>query len=136
MIGIAIITHGHFGEELLRTAQEIVGRQEEILAFSVTSETGMDNVCRFIEDAMSQLHSANGVLFLVDMLGGTPCNATILKTKGSKAEVVTGINLYMLISAFTHRSHLDLRALALKAAEDGKRAIGLPKDLLIKKAAT
>ena len=70
------------------------------------------------------------------MLGGTPCNAAILKTKDATAEVVTGINLYMLISAFTHRSHLDLRALALKAAEDGKRAINLPKDLLIKRTAT
>src|SRR5262245_34029692 len=120
MIGIAIITHGHFGEELLRTAQEIVGRQEEALAFSVTSETGMENVCQFIEEAANRLQSSGGVLFLVDMLGGTPCNAAVLKTKGATAEVVTGINLYMLISAFTHRSHLDLRALALKAAEDGK----------------
>jgi PTS system mannose-specific IIA component len=133
MIGIAIVTHGHFGEELLRTAQEIVGRQENVLAFSVTSETGMDNVCRFIDEAMGQLKT-EGVLFLVDMLGGTPCNATVLKTKNTSAEIVTGINLYMLISAFTHRSHLDLRALALKAAEDGRRAIGLPKDLLMKKA--
>src|SRR5688572_4789925 len=104
MIGIAIITHGHFGEELLRTAQEIVGRQEKVQAYAVTSETGMDNVCRFIDEAMDTLHSSDGVLFLVDMLGGTPCNTALLKTKESKAEVVTGINLYMLISAFTHRS--------------------------------
>ncbi len=134
-IGVAIITHGHFGEELLRTAQEIVGRQEKVLAFSVTSETGMDNVCQFIDESMKSLQPIEGVLFLVDMLGGTPCNATVLKTQGAQAEVVTGINLYMLISAFTHRGRLDLRALALKTAEDGKRAIGLPKDLLVKKAA-
>lgn len=135
MIGIALITHGHFGEELLRTAQEIVGRQEQAVAFSVTSETGMDNVCTFIETAMKTLPSDQGVLFLVDMLGGTPCNAAVLKTRDEAADVVTGVNLYMLISAFTHRTHLDLHALALKVAEDGKRAIGLPKDLLLKKAA-
>jgi PTS system mannose-specific IIA component len=134
MIGVAIITHGHFGEELLRTAQEIVGKQEAVLAYSVTSETGMENVCGFIEQAIDQLHSSDGVLFLVDMLGGTPCNTAVLKTKEAQAEVVTGINLYMLISSFTHRTHLDLRSLALKVAEDGKRAIGLPKDLLLKKA--
>jgi PTS system mannose-specific IIA component len=135
MIGVAIITHGQFGEELLRTAQDIVGRQDHVLAFSVTSETGMDNVCKFIDQALNDLKTAEGVLFLVDMLGGTPCNASLLKTKEAQAEVVTGINLYMLISSFTHRSHLDLRALALKVAEDGRRAIGLPKDLLLKKAA-
>ena len=134
MIGVAILTHGHFGEELLRTAQDIVGRQEAVLAFSVTSETGMDHVGRFIEEAIERLHTPDGVLFLVDMLGGTPCNTTVLKTKEARAEIVTGINLYMLISAFTHRTHMDLRALALKAAEDGRRAIGLPKDLLLKKA--
>ncbi len=135
MIGVAVITHGHFGEEILRTAQEIVGKQEAALAYAVTSETGSPDLCRFIEDALNQLPEAQGVLFLVDMLGGTPCNTTLLKTKESKAEVVTGVNLYMLISAFTHRSHLDLHALAVKAAEDGKRAIGLPRDLLAKKAA-
>jgi mannose PTS system EIIA component len=135
MIGIAIITHGHFGEELLRTAQDIVGKQEEVQAFSMTCETGMDNVCRFIEESVTRFGAADGVLILVDMLGGTPCNTAVLKTKEARAEVVTGINLYMLISAFTHRPHMDLRSLALKAAEDGKRAIGLPKDLLLKKKA-
>src|SRR5262245_57770450 len=132
MIAVAILTHGHFGEELLRTAQEIVGKQESAVAFSVTSNTGMDNLCRFVDETLESFKSAEGVLFLVDMLGGTPCNTTLLKTKESKSEIVTGVNLYMAISAFTHRSHLDLRALALKAAEDGKRAIGLPRDLLLK----
>jgi PTS system mannose-specific IIA component len=136
VIGIAILTHGHFGAELLRTAQDIVGKQDNVLAFSVTSDTGMDNVCQFIEESLERFNKADGVLFLVDMLGGTPCNTAILKSKDARAEVVTGVNLYMVISSFTHRTHLDLRALALKAAEDGKRAIGLPKDLLVKKAAT
>ena len=133
MIGVVILTHGHFGEELLRTAQEIVGRQDAVLTYAVTSETGMDNLCQFIDAALAKLHSPDGVLFLVDMLGGTPCNSTLLKTKDAKAEIVTGVNLYMAISAFTHRTHLDLRSLALKVAEDGKRAIGLPKDLLAKR---
>jgi PTS system mannose-specific IIA component len=136
MIGVVVLTHGHFGEEILRTAQEIVGRQDATLAFSVTSETGMENLGRFIDTAMVQLKTTEGVLFLVDMLGGTPCNTTLLKTKDAHAEIVTGVNLYMLISAFTHRTQLDLRALALKVAEDGKRAIGLPKDLLAKRTPT
>src|SRR5437879_7927517 len=120
MMGVVILTHGHFGEELLRTAQEIVGRQESTLTYAVTSDTGMENLARFVEEAMDKLHTPDGVLFLVDMLGGTPCNTTLLKTKDAKAEIVTGVNLYMLISAFTHRARLDLRSLALKVAEDGK----------------
>ena len=134
MIGLAILTHGHFGEELLRTAQEIVGRQEDVLAFSVTSETGMDPIGHFIEETLARFQALDGVLFLVDMLGGTPCNTTVLKTKEARAEIITGVNLYMVVSALTHRTQMDLRSLAVKAAEDGRRAISLPKDLLVKKS--
>lgn len=134
MIGIVVITHGHFGQELILTAEEIVGRQEAAIALSVTAETGIDGLCQAIGEAMTQLQPQEGVLFLVDMLGGTPCNTVLMKVKTVATEVVTGVNLYMLISAFTHRTHLDLRALALKASEDGKRAIVLAKDLLLKKA--
>lgn len=133
-IGIVVVTHGHFGRELLQTAEDIVGRQDAALAISVTSETGVDWLCRAVEDAYVRLKSSEGVLYLVDMLGGTPCNTSLLKTKNLNAEVVTGVNLYMLISALTHRGHLDLRSLAAKAAEDGQRAIALAKDLLLKRA--
>jgi len=136
MIAVTVITHGHFGEELLRTAQDIVGKQEQIQAFGVTSETGVEHVCQFVEQALATNESPDGMLFLVDMMGGTPCNSALLKTKDKAAEIVTGVNLYMMISAFTHRTRLSLKDLALKVAEDGKRAITLPKDLLAKKAAS
>ncbi len=67
------------------------------------------------------------------MLGGTPCNTALIQTKDKPAEVVTGVNLYMLLSAFTHREKLDLKALAPKVSEDGKRAIVLAKELLMKR---
>ena len=70
---------------------------------------------------------------MVDMLGGTPCNIALLKTKDKAAEVITGVNLYMILSSFTHRESLDLKALAAKAAEDGRRAIILAKELFMKK---
>ena len=136
MIAIAIITHGHFGEELLRTAQEIVGRQEQVRAFSVSSETSLDHVGKFVEDTLRANDSPDGVIFFVDMLGGTPCNSALLKSKDSVSEIVTGVNLYMLISAFTHRSHLSIHDLAVKVAEDGKRAIVMPKALLAKKVSS
>ena len=134
MIGVVVVTHGHFGRELLRTAEEIIGRQEAAVGISVTHETGSESLSRSLEEAWNRLQSPEGVLFLVDMLGGTPCNTALLQTARLKAEIVTGVNLYMLVSAFTRRSQMDLRSLALKVAEDGRRAIRLPKDLLLKKA--
>jgi PTS system mannose-specific IIA component len=135
MITILVITHGHFGDELLRTAQEIAGRQESVAAISVTPEMGTDSVGEALDRCLDRLRSMEGYLILVDMLGGTPCNTALLRTKDKKAEVVTGVNLYMLLSGFTHRDQLEVKALAQKVSEDGKRAIVLAKDLLLKRLA-
>jgi PTS system mannose-specific IIA component len=135
MIAIILITHGQFGQELLRTAQDIVGRQEGVAALSVTPEMGLENVSQALGETIERLASPDGVLIMVDMLGGTPCNTALLKTKDLSAEVITGVNLYMLLSSFTHRERMDLKALAGKVAEDGKRAIVLAKDLLLKRLA-
>ncbi len=133
MIGILIVTHGFFGQELLQTAQNIVGHQKEAISIPVTSETGIDALSQAVDDALKRLDSGNGVLCFVDMLGGTPCNTVMMKSKNIQADVVTGVNLYMLISAFTHREQMDVKTLALKVSDDGKRAIVLPKDLLLKR---
>jgi PTS system mannose-specific IIA component len=75
----------------------------------------------------------HGLLILVDMLGGTPCNVAMMKTKDIPAEIVTGVNLYMLISAFRNRAALSFRDLAAKVSEDARRAVVRPKELLKKK---
>lgn len=133
MIPIIVITHGQFGQELLRTAEDIVGRQEQIAAISVTSEVGLDDVSKRLGEILERLPSPDGHLILVDMLGGTPCNTALMKTKDMPSEVVTGVNLYMLLSSFTHRGHMDLKTLSKKVAEDGRRAVVLAKDLLLKR---
>jgi len=135
MISVIVITHGQFGQELLRTAQDIVGRQEAVAALSVTPEMGPENVTQALTETIDRMGSADGTLILVDMLGGTPCNTALLKTRNLSAEVVTGVNLYMVLSSFTHRDKMDVKTLAGKVAEDGKRAIVLAKDLLMKRLA-
>ena len=135
MIVVMIMTHGQFGQEILRTAQDIAGRQENVAALSVTPEMGLDQVSQALIEAIARFPSADGYLILVDMLGGTPCNTALLKTKDLNSEVVTGVNLYMVLSSFTHRGDMDLKALAAKVAEDGKRAVVLAKDLLKKRMA-
>ncbi len=129
MIAIIVITHGQFGQELLRTAQDIVGRQEGVTSLSVTPDMGPESLGQALGAMVDQLN-ADGYLIMVDMLGGTPCNTALLKTRNVPSEIITGVNLYMLISSFTHREKLELHELASKAAEDGKRAIVLAKELL------
>jgi PTS system mannose-specific IIA component len=135
MISVIVITHGQFGQELLRTAQDIVGRQEAVAAIAVTPEMGLDHVGQALKDALEKFSSSEGHLIMVDMLGGTPCNTALLKTKDLPAEVVAGVNLYMLLSSFKNRDKMDLKALAAKVSEDGKKAIVLAKDLFMKRIA-
>jgi PTS system mannose-specific IIA component len=135
MISIIVITHGQFGQELLRTAQDIAGRQESVAALAVTPEMGQENVLHALQETLDRLNSADGTLILVDMLGGTPCNTALMKTKNMTAEVLTGVNLYMILSSFTHRDKMDLKSLTTKVAEDGRRAIVSAKDLLMKRLA-
>src|ERR1051325_10476546 len=101
MISVIVITHGQFGQELLRTAQDIVGRQDHVMALAVLPEMGLDSVAAALKEGLNHLNSPEGHLILVDMLGGTPCNTSLLKTKDIKAEVITGVNLYMILSSFT-----------------------------------
>ncbi len=135
MISIIVITHGQFGQELLRTSQDIAGRQDHVAALSVTPDMGIDQVSQGLGELIDRFGGAEGTLVFVDMLGGTPCNTALMKTKTMNAEVITGVNLYMLLSAFNNRGKMDLKSLAAKVAEDGKRAIVLAKDLLMKKLA-
>jgi PTS system mannose-specific IIA component len=133
MIGVVVITHGTFGREVLRTAQDIIGDQEHIAGIALTPDMGAEGLRALIHDAQKQLSGVDGILYLVDMLGGTPCNVILLHTKDQAAEVVTGVNLYMLLSAFKNRETMDLKTLTKRVAEDGSKSITLPKDLLAKK---
>jgi mannose PTS system EIIA component len=133
MISVIVITHGTFGQELLRTAQDIVGKQDYVEGLSVASQMGVDHVMKAVKDVLERLKTPEGYLICVDMMGGTPSNTALLSTKDMLCEVVTGVNLYMLISAFSNRPKMDLKTLAAKVAEDGRRAIILPKELLAKR---
>lgn len=133
--GILIITHGLLGKALLECCQEIVGRQERAESIALLPDEGVEDLRRRIENAYPRLNAGGGVLILVDMLGGTPCNTGVLFAKEKPVEVLTGVNLYMLISAFTHRSMMTLQGLAMKAGEDGRRSIVSAKTLLLKKTA-
>jgi len=134
MIGIVVITHGVFGQDLLRTAQDIIGAQEDVLGIALTSAMSLEALRTLIAEHQQRHGGADGILYLVDMLGGTPCNAALLQTKDHPAEIVSGVNLYMMLSAFKNRAALDLKSLAVRVAEDGRKSITLPKDLLAKRA--
>ncbi|HAM39411.1 MAG: hypothetical protein A2474_04185 [Elusimicrobia bacterium RIFOXYC2_FULL_34_12] len=125
MINILIITHEDFGATLLKTAQNIMGEQEFSVAISVANNEDPGTVEIRLEKIIQSLKIKNGLLILLDLVGGTPsiiCTS-LLKRFNEKVEILSGVNLYMVLSAFTHRQKLTLLELKEKVLSDAKASI-------------
>jgi len=125
MINLLIVTHGEFGAYLLEAAESIIGRQAEgVKALSISSRLSLEEVRLRLEKAVEELLSRDGLVLLTDMPGGTPGNLALPLAKAKpNVAIVSGLNLYMLISAFKNRKDLALPALVEKIVSDGRRSI-------------
>ncbi len=132
MIGIVIVTHGELGTELLRTAQEIVGKLAGVEAVSVHASEQIDKARKKIEAALQRVNDGSGVLILTDLFGGTPSNLVLSYLETGRLEVVTGANLPMLMKLPSLREEGDLRALADNLAKYGQRNILVASEFLAK----
>jgi PTS system mannose-specific IIA component len=134
MIGIVIVTHGDLGTELLRTAQEIVGKSPGVEAVSIHVSEQIDKARKKIEAALQRVNDGSGVLILTDLFGGTPSNLALSYLEAGRLEVVTGVNLPMLMKLPSLREEGDLRALADHLAKYGQRNILVASEFLAKQA--
>src|SRR5258708_38206283 len=112
MIGVLIATHGEFGNSLLSTLRMILGETEGLESIVLSSEDSMDSFMDKMDKALKAVDpKETGSLVLVDMLGGTPFNVAVQMAQKRKVEVVTGVNLPMLIKVSSHRDETDLKFL-------------------------
>ena len=130
MIGLLIVTHCDLGKELLNAAEFIVGKIDGAAAVAITETAGSEMIRRRIEDKAKTLDTGDGIILLTDMFGGTPSNISLSFLKENKVEVLTGVNLPMVIAIIQNRSTLKLPSLAQKAQEAGKGGISLASKLL------
>ena len=130
MIGLLIISHCDLGKEFLNAAELIVGRLEASGYVSITQTTESSDMLKEISQKITALNSGKGVLVLTDMFGGTPSNLSLSFLKEEKVEVLTGVNLPMVIAVATDRNDLTLSELGQKAEQAGKRSITLAGKLL------
>jgi len=129
-----VATHGGLAEELLRTAEGIVGKLERCEAVSVGVGTSMDDARARFAEAVKRVDEGDGALVLTDMFGGTPANLA-LTFLDEKVEVVTGVNLPMLLKLATARAEkLDVQAMAELVAGHGQKNITLASALLRSRA--
>ena len=135
MINILILSHCELTKELIKTAEVIAGKQENL--FYIEQDIKNENLASLqnrINEILQKINNEKGTLILTDMLGGTPCNAAMLLTKIYNIEIITGVNLPMILSAiFTSKVSQTAKDLAAKVLIDGKKSIVDAKQLLLEK---
>ena len=130
MIGLLIISHCNLGKEFLNAAEFIVGRLEAADAISITQTTESEDLLKTISKKIKDLNRGKGVLVLTDMFGGTPANLSLSFLKEESVEVLTGVNLPMVVAVAQDRNRLTLSELGEKAQQAGRRSIALAGKLL------
>ncbi len=121
-VGIIVVAHGDYGTATLRTAELILGPIEDCASISVDVAQDVTETVQRLEDAAHRLDKGAGVIILTDMFGGTPTNLSLALLAKHKIEVVTGLNLPMVLKVFSARSQ-PLEELAIMAGEAGKSGI-------------
>lgn len=123
-IKIIIMTHGNLGREFHNTVQDIMGSSDDIEIFDVYRSESIDSIKENLDSLLNRLLEDNAVLILTDMIGGTPSNISIKYLKNSMVEVLTGVNLPVVITALNKRKSVDsVQKLAEIVTEAGKKSI-------------
>ena len=124
MIAIIIGTHGMLSEELLKSSEMIFGSQSNVGTVTFKPGEGTDDLVKKYADLINELDCSNGVLFMVDLFGGSPFNAaSMLALKDTNMEIITGVNLPMLLEVFGNRETSTLDELIKIAEKAGKDSI-------------
>ena len=129
-LGVVVVTHGQLASELLNAAEMIVGDLPGFAAVSIGWQDPVDVAREAIERAIARVDRGAGVLLLTDMFGGTPSNLGLTFLEKDRIEVITGVNLPMLIKLAQLPHSQDLLAVARQMRDDGRNAIWVASDLL------
>lgn len=134
MIGVLLTTHGNLGNELIRATELIKGQLKGVLPISTDQTKGVEDLKKEIGNAIKKLDRGKGVLILTDLFGGTPSNISLSFMKEGKVEVVTGVNLPMMLKLSDVKDEMSLNEFACMVKEYGKKNISLASEILSKKA--
>ena len=129
MIGVVVVTHGQLATELLNAAEMIVGELPRFTAVSIGWHEDTEDARSEIAAAVARVNGDAGVLILTDMFGGTPSNLA-MTFLGERVEVITGVNLPMLIKLANLGEQANLLTAAREIREQGRAAIWVASDLL------
>jgi PTS system mannose-specific IIA component len=121
MIGVVVATHGKLAEELIRTAEAVVGKIEQISPVSIVASS--PDMRGDLKAAIQQVDQGDGVLLLTDIYGGSPTNLCLSFLTERQVEVVTGVNLPMLLQLPGARAKGNIAQVAQKLVEAGQKSV-------------
>ena len=129
-VGGVIVTHGHLANELLAAAETIIGPILYVQAISIGWHDDVEAAREEIARAIKQVSQGRGVLLLTDMFGGTPTNIAAMFLQDGEIEIVTGVNLPMVIRLAGQSGNETLAEVAQRVREQGREAIYLAGEML------
>ena len=132
MVGVILVTHGQLGQHLLEAAQTILGPQEQCAHLAVEGAVDMATLLTDLNSAVKRMETGEGVIILTDMFGGTPSNIGLSLLQPGKVDVLTGVNLPMLLRILGMRDQ-ELTQLAQNAKNAGIQGIVLAGEVLTRK---
>lgn len=128
-IGGVIVSHGELASELLAAAQTVVGQLDHLAAVSIDWNVDVETAQNEIAAAIKKVSQGAGVLLLTDMFGGTPTNISAMFLE-SDVEIITGVNLPMVIKIASQKREFSLEEMAKEVEDQGKQSIYRASELL------
>ncbi len=131
MIGVVLVAHEHAAGGMLQAAEHVVGRQSLTAVLDVPKTMPPEQLRDRMRDCIASADAGDGVLVLVDMFGGTPCNIALEFLEPGRIEVVSGFNIPLLVKAFVmRREERDVTVLAREVVASGRQYICLASELI------
>jgi PTS system mannose-specific IIA component len=130
MIGIIIVTHGNLALELKSAMEHILGVQKNIEIICISSDDDLDERKNDIEGSIKKIDNNSGIVMLTDMFGGTPSNLAISFLKTGKIEIISGVNLPMLVKLIGLRDSNDLNGVAQETKASAQKYISIASEIL------
>ena len=129
-MGGLVVTHGQLGQELVAAAETIVGEALTIVAVSIGWDDDVAASQTKIKEAVQKVNQGKGVIILTDMFGGTPSNLALPLLRKGELEIITGVNLPMIIKVANQASSDSLSELVTRVKEQGQKHISIASELL------
>jgi len=133
MVGLVVITHLGIADELLKAAELILGKIPACIPIGIPAEEKLEKIAGRLDQALAQLDEGQGVVVLTDLFGGTPSNVSLSFLQEKKVEVVSGVNLPMLLKISVSRQGKDLKEVVRVARDAGRKNISVASEIMKKR---